>query len=98
MRMAWLFAALPLLAGCGTGYVAEKEPEAPSVCEREANQNPAVKELMMKMAGQQYWRGIHQEDLVVARREALQKCLRQKGLMPAGGVEIVKPVWYDPLF
>lgn len=93
-----LFAALLLLAGCDSGYVASTEPAAPSQCETEANNDPAVKEITMKMSAVQWWRGNHQEDLAVARRQALLRCMRQKGLIPPGGVEPLKPVWYGPLF
>ena len=85
-------------AGCGGGYVAQTEPAAPPECQAEANNDPAVKQIVMKMSAVQYWRGNYQEDLAVAKREALLKCMRAKGLIPPGGVEPVKPVWYGPLF
>jgi hypothetical protein len=96
--MRWLALLVPLLTGCGTGYVAREEPPAPPACEREANDDPAVRPIMMKMAGSGWWRANHQDELVVARREALLRCMRLKGLLPPGGVEARKPVWYGPLF
>lgn len=98
LRAASLPALLALqAAGCGTGYVARNEPLAPAPCEQEADNDPDVRELKMKMAGSAWILHNSQNDMIVLRREALLRCLRQHGLIQAGGgVEPVKPVWYDP--
>lgn len=96
MTRNWPLLALMLATGCNTGYVAENEPPAPPGCERAADQDPAVRDLQTKMAGSSWWLHNYQNDMVVLRREALLRCLRQRGLIQAGGgVEPVKPVWYD---
>ncbi len=97
MTNHWPLLLVLLAAGCGTGYVARNEPPAPPGCERAADDDPAVRELTMKMAGASWWRHNYQDEMIALRREALLRCLRQKGLIqPGGGVEPVKPVWYGP--
>ena len=100
MNRCWpLLLALALL-GCGGryGYVAQTEPTAPPQCHREANADPTVRELRMKMAGDQWWRGNYQDELAFAEHEALLKCMRRIGMLPPGGVEPVRHLWYAPLF
>jgi hypothetical protein len=97
-RHGWALLAGLLQAGCGGGYVGQHEPAAPGACYQEVNQDPAVRQLRMKMAGTPWWRLNAQRDLEAVERDALNRCLRQKGLLPPGGVEAVRPLWYDPLF
>ena len=94
----WVLLAALLQAGCGGGWVGAHEPADPSVCYREANQDPAVRDLRMKMAGTPWWRLNKQRELEALERDALNRCMRQKGLLPRGGVEAVRPLWYAPLF
>jgi hypothetical protein len=98
MNARWPLVVALSLAGCSSGYVAQTEPPAPPQCQQEANGDPTVRALRMKMAGTSWWRANYQQDLAVAEREALLKCMRRIGLLPPGGVEAVKPLWYGPLF
>lgn len=98
MTRQWPIVLLALLAaGCGGGYVGRNEPPAPDVCAREADNDPQVRELTMKMAGSSWIQNNDQNEMIVLRREALLRCMRQRGLIQkGGGVEPTKPVWYDP--
>jgi hypothetical protein len=98
MNPRWPLLLALALAGCGSGYVARTEPAAPPECRREANDDPTVRDLRMKMAGTSWWRANYQDDLAFAEHEALLKCMRRIGLLPPGGVEPVKQLWYGPLF
>jgi len=75
-----------LLAACGpTGT----GPEA--VCEREANDDPAVKLLIVRNLGNPGSSYNYQSDLANAHARAKRACLRRLGqLPPGGGVEQVR--------
>jgi hypothetical protein len=98
MSARWALLLALSLPGCGGGYVGQTEPDAPPQCHQEANADPAVRELRMKMAGTSWWRTNYQNQLAFAEHEALLKCMRRIGMLPPGGVEPVKPLWYGPLF
>lgn len=84
MRAA--FALVLLLAGCST---ADTPGEA--ACERQAENNPAVKELIIKGLGNPAFQAESQQSLALARRQATLACLRSRGLAPPGGVEPPRP-------
>ena len=84
MRAALL---LMLLAGCSTNENPEQR-----ACDRQANDDPAVKELIIKGAGNPYFRNNSQEELRFAKQQARLVCLRSRGLAPAGGVERQRPL------
>ncbi len=87
MRAALL---LVLLAGCS----ASSKDESPDqrACDRQANDDPTVKELIIKGAGNPYFQNNSQEELRVAKQQARLVCLRSRGLAPAGGVERQRPL------
>ena len=75
------FVPLLLLALAGCSASSDNSPQAQ--CERQADQDPAVKAIF-----EQPW--IDTYKLSIARREALQTCLRQKGMPQPGGVQPVQ--------
>jgi hypothetical protein len=72
-----------LLASC-SGPAADT-PEG--ACVRQANDDPAVKELLMKAAGTQQFEWDNAQRIKLAQRDATLRCLRARGLAPKGGVE-----------
>jgi len=72
-----------LLASC-SGPAADT-PEG--ACARQANDDPAVKELLMKAAGTQQFEWDNAQRIKFAQRDAALRCLRARGLAPKGGVE-----------
>ena len=74
-----------LLLGCA----APDTPEA--TCERQAENRPAVRELIIKGAGNPAFLAASQEELAFTRRQAVVACLRSRGLAPRGGVELQRP-------
>jgi hypothetical protein len=68
------------LAACSGGR--DNSPKAQ--CERQADEDPAVMAIF-----QQPW--VDTYKLAFAKREALQQCLRQKGVAMPGGVQPVRP-------
>jgi hypothetical protein len=75
---------LGLLGACATQ---EKVPEVkiPPVCEQQVYADPAVKDELMKGAGSDFYRSTHPATLAYAKLDALNRCLRQRGLAPLGG-------------
>ncbi len=79
--MRRILAAALLLAGCAGADT----PEA--ACERQANNEPAVKLLIIKGVGNPAFLAASQEELAFLRKQAVLTCLRARGLAPPGGVE-----------
>jgi hypothetical protein len=83
-----LLVALPL-TGCGAG-----DGSAQSECARQANQDPKVVEIYTRTNGA-YTLGAFEwgfpDELKAAKRAAVLRCMREKGLAPPGGVELVQP-------
>ncbi len=78
---------LLLLAACA------REPEsAQAVCERQANNDPAVKRLIIKGVGSAYFLHDSQDELNAAKQDAMLACLRDRGVIRKGGVERQKPL------
>jgi hypothetical protein len=77
------FLALCLLLGaCASG------PDTPQrACERQADDDPVVKDLLMKAAGTQQFQWENGQRIELAKRDATLRCLRARGLAPKGGVE-----------
>jgi hypothetical protein len=91
--MKRLLALIPILvplAGCGS-WPDTSTPQGQ--CEAAANDDPAVKDIYMRMLGgnNEAQRG-QQLDLQDARKTATMQCLRQRGLAPLGGVAPVQRV------
>ena len=80
-------ALLALLAACGA-------PESPVErdCDKAADNDPAVKLLIIKGVGNPYFFDNSQDELKAAKQDARVKCLRSRGLAPPGGVERQKPI------
>jgi hypothetical protein len=76
---------LLLLAGC-SGGAADNTPE--QACVRQAEDDPAVTELVRKGAGNLSYQWQNADQLNAAREQAKLKCLRARGLAPKGGVEL----------
>ncbi len=77
-----------LLAGCGG---AAESPDQ-RACDRQANEDPAVKQLILTGVGNPYFQSNSQDELRAAKQQARLVCLRSRGLAPAGGVERQKPL------
>ena len=78
-----LILALLLPAACAR---TPASPEA-AACERQADADPAVRDLLLKSAGSEHFQIEHAQDLKDARARATLICLRRRGLAPPGGVE-----------
>ncbi len=75
-----------LLAGCAdSGPMTDQQ-----ACEKQANDDPVVKLMIMKGAGTTHYMIEHQDELKAARQDAVLNCLRARGLVAPGGVERVK--------
>ena len=84
--MRTVLALLLLLAGCSAPGTPEE-----AACERQAENSPAVRELIIKGVGNPAFLAASQESLALARRQATLACLRGRGLAPPGGVEPRRP-------
>ena len=85
MRLVLIMALA--VAGCSA---AEASPEAQ--CERQAMQDPAVQAIYSRSNGYYTVSGTQQEaDLAQAKRQAVMRCTRAKGLAPPGGVQPIAP-------
>ncbi len=73
-----------VLLGCaGSGPQAD--------CERQAMQDPAVQDIYTRTNGAYTFPWIEHNELVQAKRQAVLRCMRAKGLAPPGGVQPVVP-------
>ncbi len=72
------------VAGCGGPQTALTDQQA---CERQANEDPAVKELIIKGLGNPYVQATRQGELRAAKGDATIACLRARGVVRPGGVE-----------
>jgi len=77
-----------LLTGCSAG---DNSPQAE--CARQADQDPRVVEIYTRTNGAYtltFGWGLPDE-LKAAKRAAVLRCMREKGLAPPGGVQQVQP-------
>ena len=77
----WLLLGL-LCAACAPS---ENTPQG--ICARRAEDDPKVRELVMLSGTNQVELLNHREDLRLARRDAVNRCLSDRGIQPPGGVE-----------
>jgi hypothetical protein len=67
-------------------------PEAQ--CERQAETDPAVREVYLRSTVTAYSKGSPEYNEVLAvKRQVVLKCMRQKGLVAPGGVQPVQAPW-----
>lgn len=78
-----------VLAACGpTGGTPEAD------CARQAERDPTVQSIYRGEQGDYTQIGVARSNLMWAKRQAIQKCMQQKGLAPKGGVEPIRPPVY----
>jgi hypothetical protein len=77
------------LSGCGGGARSVTDQEA---CARQAEDDPVVKEMIVKGAGNPHFQIEGQDQLRAAKQDANLACLRRRGVVRAGGVERQKPL------
>jgi hypothetical protein len=88
--MKKLLLALPvLLAGCSwfEPSLPPAASEAEAQCRAHADDDPAVKAIIVRNAGNLHLQAADQNELEVERRRAITRCLQARGLAPRGGVE-----------
>lgn len=82
------FLALPLLlSGCAFGP-SDDTPQGQ--CQRQAENDPAVKEIYRQSAGWYTTGGSEAAEINATVRDAYLRCLRAKGIASPGGVETVR--------
>lgn len=88
-RRAALLTVVLALSAC-----ARPEARTPdeAACARRANEDPKVKELIIKGVGSENFQLQSQGALSAARQDAIVACLRTRGVIPRGGVERQKPL------
>jgi hypothetical protein len=81
---------VPLLAVVLTACASGNTPQAE--CARQATQDPKVQEIYSRTNGDYTYGGyLAHDDLQQAKRLAVLRCMRAKGLAAPGGVEPVAP-------
>ena len=99
-RLTLLLPLFALLAGCGGGRDRDAAiagvpvPAAlASACDSQVNQDPVVKDLIMKGAGSEHFKLENEDTLRLARQRARLACLQGRGVLPrGGGVEPQRPL------
>lgn len=87
MKPAAALLLLVMLAACHSG-----EGPIERACDEAADNDPAVKLLIIKGVGNPYFQNNSQDELKAAKQQARLTCLRSRGLAPPGGVERQKPI------
>ncbi|MEJ0016901.1 MAG: hypothetical protein WDN25_10070 [Acetobacteraceae bacterium] len=77
------------LAACSAGA----PPNSPQAqCEEQAENDPAVVAIYQRSNGTYSYVGYQARDeLLMAKKQAIVRCMRSKGLAPPGGVQPVQP-------
>ena len=86
MRLRFVALLGVALAACGS---ADNSPQVQ--CDREADKDPAVVEIYTRTNGMYTFPYSQRDDLIQAKRQAVMRCMRAKGLAPPGGVQPVVP-------
>jgi len=60
-------------------------------CEQQAEKDPKVVQIYARTNGAYIVPGPVKDDLLMAKRQAVTRCMRAKGLAPPGGVQPVQP-------
>lgn len=84
----WPALLLGALAACSPR---SGDSSAQAQCQRQVGDDPKVDEIYSRTNGWYTYPYQTHDDLVMAQHEAMIKCLREKGLVPPGGVQPVKP-------
>ena len=79
-----------VLAGCGGGGSGRQLTDQ-EFCDRQAENDPVVKQMIMKGAGNLAFQMEGRDQLHAAEQDARLACLRSRGVIPPGGVERQKP-------
>ena len=89
MKPALVVAAglLGALGACAAQPLTDQE-----FCARQAENDPAVKLLVVKGVGDPHFALENQQQLHDAKQDALLACLRSRGVIRPGGVERQKPL------
>jgi len=77
------------LVACSVGGEPQTDQEA---CARQANDDPVVKELIIRGAGNPHFQMEGQDQLRATKQDAMLACLRARGVVRPGGVERQKPL------
>ncbi len=80
-----------LLAGCGMFGAGADTPQAQ--CERQANSDPTVANLRLKVFTQTTQDRDISPDIAMAKHEAVQRCLIARGAAAPGGVQPLRPAY-----
>jgi hypothetical protein len=96
MNPSLVLAMALLLSGCGMLGATAPNPGAAlpdqAFCEQRAESDPAVEALRMKGLGNPNFAIASQQQLRLAKQDAVVACLRSRGIIPPGGVERQKPI------
>ena len=91
-RLTLCLALTLALSACTLFAPAAPMDPQKAACRSEADDTPAVKDMMAKAAGSEYYRLQHQDDLNAAKQDATVACLQRRGIASRGGVERQKPL------
>lgn len=86
---AALLAAMLMPTACAPSTAPTTDQDA---CARQANDDPVVKELIIRGAGNPHFQIEGQDQLRAAKQDATLACLRARGVVRQGGVERQKPL------
>lgn len=84
-----LLATMLALTACAPSPAPTTDKDA---CARQANDDPVVKELITRGAGNPHFQVEGQDQLRAAKQDAALACLRARGVVRQGGVERQKPL------
>ncbi len=84
-----MLAGLAALSGCAAPNpsLTDRPLTDQDYCARQAMNDPAVKDLLMKAAGSPYLLREDERQRHAAEQDAQVACLRKRGIIPPGGVE-----------